>query len=378
MILKHLVAATIGLASIAATAAGSATASDYPLHVRDLAGREVTIPAEPQRIVLQDGRDIWELALLDRADPVRRIVTWNNILMREDPASFNVIAGKWPQARSIPDMGFGDDGQVNAEQLIASRPDLVVIQQRALGSFVQAGLDKRLAQLNIPLIAIDTFNAPVPGATQSVALLGKVLNRETEAAAYTSFYDTHLKRLRDTVAASGRSPRVFVEVLAGREGPEQCCFTHGKAGWGLMVEAIGAHNIGSELVTGAAGNVTLETVIARKPDVYVETGRMSTKAGTAFVPLGYGADKANIDAAMGVLARRPGMEAIKAITQNRIVAIWHLFYSHPYNIVGLEWLAKFAFPEQFRDLDPAATYQAILSDFTQLPATPFRHAEAAN
>ena len=44
-------------------------ATQYPLTVTDLDGRQVTLAKEPQRIILQDGRDIMTLALLDRNNP---------------------------------------------------------------------------------------------------------------------------------------------------------------------------------------------------------------------------------------------------------------------------------------------------------------------
>ncbi|HWU65062.1 MAG TPA: ABC transporter substrate-binding protein [Ensifer sp.] len=369
-------AATAGLALVAGITVANAT--DYPLTVTDLAGKTVTIQSEPQRIALQDGRDISILALLDRDDPFKRVVVWNNILKSDDAAAWNVFSRTWPADAAKPfDMGFGDNGDVNPEQLIANKPQVVIIQRRAYDSFVQAGLDKKLAELGIPLLAIDTFTAPVPNAAASVELLGKVLNREKEASDYVSFYNAHLNKLKATVAASGKKPSVFVEALAGRQGPEQCCFTHGKAGWGALVEAAGLRNIGSDLIKGASGDVTLETVIGQKPDVYVFTGRQSSKAGNAMVPLGYKADKAKIDAAMTTLEARPGFASVAAAKNDQVYAMWHLFYSHPYNIVAIEWLAKFALPKEFADLDPDKTYKSILSDFTRLPSEQFIYAEQA-
>lgn len=369
-------AATAGLAILAGITVANAT--QYPLTVTDLAGKTVTIPSEPQRIALQDGRDLSILALLERDDPFKRIVVWNNLFKQDDAASWKVFSKNWPEDAAKPvDMGFGDDGQVNPEELIAQKPQVVIIQRRAYDSFVQAGLDKKLAELHIPLLAIDTFNSPVPGATASVDLLGKVLNREKEAADYVSFYNAHLDKLRAAVAATGKHPSVFVEALAGRQGPEQCCFTHGKAGWGALVEAAGLHNIGSDLLKGAAGDVTMETVIAKKPDVYVFSGRLSPKAGNAMVPLGYDADKAKVQSAMATLEARPGFSAIEAARNDQVYAMWHLFYSHPYNIVAIEWLAKFAFPKELADLNPDDTYKTILTKFTKIPAEPFIYAQQA-
>ncbi len=47
-----------------------AMAQNWPVTVTDLDNRSVTIPKEPQRIILQDGRDILALALLERDNPL--------------------------------------------------------------------------------------------------------------------------------------------------------------------------------------------------------------------------------------------------------------------------------------------------------------------
>ncbi len=366
-----------GLFAAACVLSNAAHATDYPLTVTDMAGRTVTIAEEPQRIALQDGRDAAMMALLDRDAPLHRVVVWNNILRRGDPNGWKLFADKWPAANDIPDMGFGDNGQVDAEKLVANKPQLVVIQGRALGSIKEAGVDKRLAELNIPLLVVDSFNKPVPDAATSVDLLGKVLNREKEAADYSGFYLAHLKHIQDVTATVSPKARVFIEALAGRSGPEQCCFTHGKVGWGPLVEAAGAVNIGAELLPKASGEVTLETVLAQKPDVYVMTGSQSSRTGAALVPFGYGADPAKVSAALALLEKRPGFSALGAAQEGRVFGIWHGFYNHAYNIVGVEHLAKMAYPKQFADLDPDETFRTILAKFTTLAAAPFLHAEAA-
>ncbi len=361
-------------------AAAPAWATQYPLTVTDEAGRQVTIPAQPERVALQDGRDVTLLALLDRQDPFQRLVIWNNIPSRDDPAMWAGLRQAWPAAGAIPDMGFGDDGQMDAERLLAARPQLVVAQRRALDTMTESGVVQRLQNLHIPLLVIDSFNDPVGGVPRSVGLLGQALDREDEARDYTTFYADHLNRLTAAIQSvpQAERPSVFVEVLAGRQGVSQCCFTHGDVGWGKLVAAIGARNIGSELLgQHPTGDVTMETAIERRPDVYVMTGTARSTPGTSLVPFGYGGEQAGVDAALARLAARPGFAQIGAARAGRVFGIWHSFYNHNYNIVGLEYLAKFAYPQIFTDLDPMATWHEILSRFTRLPDSPILFAAPA-
>lgn len=354
-----------------------AQATQYPLTVTDLAGRQVTIPRRPERIVLQDGRNISILAMLDREDPFGRVVLWNNIPSRADEGFWNILRGAWPKAAAIPDMGFGDNGQVNAEQVITARPQMVLAEARALTALREAGVDQRLAQLNIPLLLVDSFDDPVPNAVRSVELLGQVLDREAEAAEFASFARERAARLQAGIAAAGPRPKVFIETRAGFAGPEACCFTQGRVGWGPMVEAAGGHNIGADILPGASGEVTMETVISRRPDIYIMTGANWRGRGAVTLPFGYGADQGAIATSMARLEARPGFAQLEATRQGRVLGIWHGFYNHTLNIVGLEALAKAFHPQQFAGLDPEDTYRTILARFTRIPAQPFLVSTAA-
>jgi iron complex transport system substrate-binding protein len=365
----RLIAAALATASL--MMAAPARATEYPVTVTDTAGRTVTITQKPTRVALQDGRDINMMALLDRDDPFARVVIWNNFISRVDAGRWQILRKRWPNAAAIPDMGFADDGQINLEELLASKPQLVIAQRHVMGAFQAAGIDRILAQLNIPLLYVDTFNDPVGNAPRSVALIGKVLDREAEAAEYDQFYADHLNHLQDTISRLPDRPKIFVEVKAGVSGLDQCCFTHGSIGWGKLVAAIGARNLGAELLRGgASGDVSLETVIANQPDVYLMTGQQWPGSASVAVPYGYGAAPEAAAASLARLERRPGFSQIAAAQHGQVYGIWHMFYDNTYNIVGLEYLAKYAYPQAFADLDPAETYRTMIANFTKIPAAP--------
>lgn len=348
-------------------ASSSAVATTYPVTLSDFDGQKITLNKEPQRIVVQDGRDILALALLDRANPFQRVVAWNNLLKKSDGQTWRLMLGKWPQAGQITDMGFSDKGEVNLESVIAQRPDLMIAQLRSKPSLTQTGVLAKLAQLGIPVMFIDTFNDPVKDAPASVTLLGEALNREAEAQQYTRFYQQHYQAIQDQVRTVSPKPRVFIEAKAGLSGLESCCFTHGHVGWGSMVEAVGATNIGSELLPGATGDVSLEKVIATKPDAYIVSGSQWASKNNAAVPFGYGVTQQQVDTAFNTMKQRPGFAQLQPVKAGRFYGIYHNFYNHPWNIVGIEYLAKFIYPQQFSQLDPANSWHEIVTRFTTIP-----------
>ena len=231
IITPRIIALALFVASL--MTAMQARATTYPVTVTDTAGRTVTVTQKPMRVALQDGRDINMMALLDRNDPFSRVVVWNNFISRVDPGRWQILRKRWPNAAAIPDMGFADDGQVNLEQLLASKPQLVIAQRRVMGVFQSAGIDRILAELNIPLLYVDTFNDPVGNAPRSVALIGKVLDREGRSGGRCDqFYADHLDIFGHN-CPTARPSKVFVEVRAGLSGLNQCCFTHGNVGCSL-------------------------------------------------------------------------------------------------------------------------------------------------
>ncbi|MFK3779060.1 ABC transporter substrate-binding protein [Agrobacterium sp. NPDC089420] len=350
-------------------AAFSAAATEYPVTVTDISGRSVEIKSEPQRIVVQDGRDIFALSLLDRDDPLKRVVAWNNIVSRSDPQSWNVFKTTWPEsAAKAVDMKFGDEGQINFEQVVAAKPDLIIYQVRVRNALEEGDALKRFESLGVPVLLIDTELEPAINAPKTVSLLGTALNREKEAKEYTDFYAARLAEINKAIEGKEK-PKVFVEAKAGQKGPESCCFTHGDVYWGKLVSEAGGINLGSALVKGRTGDVTLETIISSAPDVFVMTGSPFSNDGSVSPPFGIGADKAGIEAALGALEKRKGFDLIKAVKNDRVYGIYHQLYASAMNIYALEYLAKAFYPDALKNLDPEADLEKIVTEFTGLPKT---------
>ncbi|CAI0707323.1 ABC transporter substrate-binding protein [Serratia ficaria] len=362
--MKSPVSRLVCALALALPLSGFATA--YPLTVTDMDGRKVTLSHEPQHVILQDGRDILTLALLDREDPFRRVVAWNNMPKKQDTATWTLLKSTWPQAAGILDMGFNDQGQVDLESVIAKRPDLMIAQLRAKAALEQSGVLTSLKGLHIPVVFVDYELNPAKNTAPSIDLLGRVLNQETRAREYTDFYRQKYRAIRQQVAAIKIKPTVFIEPIAGNS--DNCCFTHSHNGWGGLVESVGATNIGSSLLPGGAGFVSLEKIIAMKPDVYLMTGSVRPNANV--IPFGYNVSAPAVADAFDKLTRRTGVANLAPVEDHRAYGVYHHFYNHPYNIIGMEILAKDIYPQQFGQLDPTADYHRLIRKFTRIPDQP--------
>ncbi len=366
MTLKKIIAAAGGLALFITPLI--AQAQSWPITVKDIDNRTVTVEHEPQRIILQDGRDIFALALLERDNPFAKVVAWNNLPKKQDTETWNVLKDKWPEAEKILDMKFSDQGNVDLETVISRQPDLMIAQLRAKPSLVQSGVLTKLEALHIPVIFVDYELHPVENTLPSIALLGKVLGQTARAQAYIDFYQQRLDKIHQRLATASKKPLVFIEPIAGVGGLDNgCCFTHARNGWGGLVEAAGGINIGSQLLPGATGNVSVEKIISLNPDYYLMTGSKRPGKGTAIIPFGYNVPAGEVTTAFNALVGRQGVASIPAVAQGHTGALYHHFYNNPYNIVAIETLSKIFYPTLFKDVDPQADYHAIITDFTHIP-----------
>jgi iron complex transport system substrate-binding protein len=364
--LKKLIAAAGGLALFITPLI--AQAQSWPVTVKDMDNRTVTVEHEPQRIILQDGRDIFALALLARENPFARVVAWNNLPKKQDTETWNVLKRKWPEAEKILDMKFSDQGNVDLETVLSRQPDLMIAQLRAKPSLVQSGVLTKLEALHIPVLFVDYELHPVKNTLPSIALLGQVLGQTERAQAYIDFYQQRLDKIHQRLATVSKQPLVFIEPIAGVGGLDNgCCFTHARNGWGGLVEAAGGTNIGSQLLPGASGNVSVEKIISLNPDYYLMTGSKRPGKGSAIIPFGYNVPAEKVTAAFNALVARQGVAAIPAVAQGHTGALYHHFYNNPYNIVAIEALSKIFYPALFNDMDPQADYHAIIADFTHIP-----------
>lgn len=351
-------------AGLAASAGAAATT--WPLQITDMDNQQITLAKEPQHVILQDGRDILALALLDREDPFKRVVAWNNLAKKQDPQSWALLKKTWPEATNIIDMGFNDQGEVNLESVIAQKPDLMIAQLRAKPALKQTGVLDTLQRLHIPVVFVDYELHPAQNTANSVTLLGKVLNQEARAKEYTDFYHQRWNAMQQKIAQVKQKPTVFIEPIAGNS--DSCCFTHGHNGWGGLVEAVGGKNIGSALLPGASGFVALEKIIAMEPDVYIMSG--SKRPNNSVLPFGYNVALQDVTATFNKLTSRTGLQQIAPVKEGRVYGVYHHFYNHPYNIIGMEILAKDLYPAAFSTLDPTADYHQIITRFTKLPDDP--------
>lgn len=349
-------------AALAATALLCAGPVAQARQVTDLAGRVVTVPDHPQRVLLGEGRFVFAMALLDRKDPVARVVGWQGELKQQDPYSWAQLVKRYPKAADVPLIGKTSEASVSPEKIVSLAPDVAVFSLSGHGPGRNNPMIAALQAAGIPIVFIDFRQHPVQNTVPSMRILGQALDRQAEADAYIAFYEERLARVRKIVqpVPAAQRPRVFVEMLAGVW--PACCHTTGNGSFGDLLEAAGGVNVAAPVLPGAIGDVSLEFLLDAKPDIYVATGSRS-EPGRPGLLVGPGATRRVSADSLTVLLDRDGIRDLDAVKHHRAYGIWHAFYNSPYNVAAIEAMAKWFYPDRAAALNPEDTLDSLARQF---------------
>ncbi len=278
------------------------TPSRYPMTVTDMAGREVTIPAEPQRIVSLAPSITEILFALNLGDQVAGVTEFCNYP---------------PEATEKPKVGGFSD--VNMEKLLEAQPDLVIAASIHIAQVVPE-LEKR----GLPVLVVDAHD--FPGVLESIRLVGKVAGAEKAAEALTAQMQERADQVAQAVAGRPR-PRVYWEL-------DPTFWTVGPGSFVQdLIERAGGENIAAN-AEAAWVQLSAEAIIAADPEVIF----------LADHPWGESAE---------TVKARPGWGKISAVVNGRIVELTQeqtdiVSRPGPRVVDALELIARALHPDAFQ------------------------------
>lgn len=273
-----------------------ATAPAFPVTVTDDVGREVTVDAEPQRIVSlapANTEIVAALGLLDRLVGVTSFCDY--------PAEVDGI-----------DV-IGDFASPNLEAVAGAEPDLVLAT-----AGVQADVVTQLEELGAVVIAVDP--AGLEPLFDSIGMVGTVTGASAEADTLVSSMRAELDEIAAAVEGEPSVP-VFLEIA------QDPLFT---AGPGTLLHDLIVAAGGTNIVT-QEGYVAYSTeqLVAEDPNVYLATkGSMSDPDD---------------------LASRPGFAELTAVRTDRVAVLDDNLVSRPGPrvIEGVRQIAEALHPDAF-------------------------------
>lgn len=289
--------------------------------ITDAGGRTVTIPDKVER-VFAAGPPASILLYTFAPD---LLLGWTRGHDPEQCALLGAAACDKPEVGRLTGRG----NTTNLEVLLKLKPDLILDVGTVNETYVSLA-NRVQEQTGIPYVLLDgRFEAIAPVYRQ----LGELTHRESDAAAFAHYAEQTITTIKGRIDKIPEAQRPRVYYGRGPRGLET------GLGGSINVETIeflGAHNVAGERRGGIA-TVSVEQVLAWNPDVIVT------------IEPGF-AESVRSD---------PVWAPIKAVATGRIYLSprlpfsWVDFPPSVNRLVGLWWLAKALYPEQFpEDLRP--------------------------
>lgn len=350
---------------------GTAPDSTAKTTVTDLLGRQVQVRIPVRRVILGEGRQLYLVAALDTANPLRRIVGWRKDLIQSDPDTYGAYLRRYPEIAKVPTFGGFEDGTFDIEQAISQQPDVIILNIEAQHATEDARYIEKLDALGIPVVYVDFRNNSMQNTEPTMRLFGQLFGEDARAEAFIAFRNQQIRRVTDVIEAlQPPRPKVFIERIGGYT--DDCCLSFGNENFGRFVELAGGHNIASAIIPNTFGQLNAEQVIVADPAQVIVTSAnwQAFAPGGHWVGVGPGADLAEARRKLQWFTQRPAYAGIKAQQTGDFHAVWHQFYNSPYQFIAIQQLAKWFHPELFADLDPDATFREFHERFLPVPYEP--------
>jgi iron complex transport system substrate-binding protein len=324
-----IAAAVLAVALIAMACATSSSASGPGSQtLTDTAGRKVKVPA-PSAI-----RRVATVGYSTTLDSFIYVVGAQNLLVNGIPPAdsatfllpYQVLA---PRLLHLPNVESTIDGALDPEELLALKPNVVLTSDAATAQQVQS--------LGIPALVVFDLGSG-SAIERDVSLVGKLLGRQTQAAAYTGYFQGVINQAKQGVASIPAATRP--SALYADFGPLTQPTT--VEGWEFGV--LGVRNV----VPGVVPDhfpFTDEQVYVWNPDYIV----------------------CQQPADLPQFTKSPAFATLGAVKDGHVEVIPSGFNIWGDNTVeiplGILWTAKYLFPSQFANVDLAQQTTSFYSRF---------------
>ena len=293
--------------------AGAASAADTR-SVTDSSGRRAEVPARVERVYAAGGPASIFLYTL----APEKMLGWNRPLSAEERA---FVPARFAE---LPTLGrlTGRGNTANVEVVLAARPDLI-FDYGSLTSTYRSLADRTQQQLGVPYLLFDGSLSAIPDVCRRVGELLGVGGRGRELGRYAERLLAETDRRVARVPVAQR-PRVY--YARGPKGLE----TAARGSINVeSLERLGAHNV-AEMPGGLAA-VSPEQVLGWDPEIVIA-----------------------IDPAFVASVRAdPLWKNVRAVRDGRVYLVpqapfpWVDFPPSVNRLIGLKWLGRIFYPEQF-------------------------------
>jgi len=309
----------------------------YPRTITTATGENVTIYKPLKRIVVLN-TDIAETIRVLGADG-RIVGISDTIAKRTDffpMISKKPIVGGWKE--------------IDPEAVLELEPDAVF----AYGTWPGPEYIEDKLPTTITVIRLDFFKPEE--LREGMETFGYLLGEESNANRYLEWHDKYVGVVEDKVSEipEDEKPIVFLDKSNADSMSERKTYSEG-TGMHQLCELAGGNNIAitAELV-GTYPTIDTEKILEQDPEVIVGLSRKG----------GYKTDdESGMEEEHKRIIGLPGFGSVTAVEDERVYLMDGSISFGSVYPVGLAYMAKWFYPEEFEDLDPQAIHQEYVDKF---------------
>ncbi len=282
-------------------APATAKKTAYPITVKDSEGREITLQAEPKRIVSVVPGNTELLFALGKGSSIIAHSEWDDY-----PA----------QAKEIKEIV--DYFKLDYEKLVAMKPDLILVTNGTLD------VRKKLTdeyKMNVFVVAPGTMD----DLYTVLKTLGVALDAQEQAEKVVADMKKTVDEVTAKVAKATSKPKVYLEASYDKD--KGSIYTTGSGTFqDTLITLAGGINAAAE-VKGSWVEYSMEKLAAANPD-FIITGK----------------------GAAATVKERNGWGGLKAVKESKVFAIDDgnlIARPGPRLVLGLKWMAETIHPELF-------------------------------
>lgn len=300
----------------------------------DSAGRYVEVPYPLKRVVCLSGDAAMALVALGAKDTIVGISQYD-------------VGEPWaPNVTNI-----GDCFRPNVEAVIASNPQVVITYVKWPNP---EELESKLPK-HIKVVRLDFYKPSSLFA--EFRLLALLVNKTERAENVIAYYEQIFNNIRGCVEKIKPEKRVRVYFESYTDysaaGPG--------SGWDELLRLAGGLNVYADAPT-AYPKVNPEDVIARNPDIIVKS-----ISSTAFKAYGAISDEP-LREIRDKIVKRPGWSEINAVKSGKVYLLCSHMHHELFGLISeVAYLAKWFYPDLFKDLDPSAIHKHFLEEDLGIP-----------
>lgn len=299
-------------------------------NITDMAGRTVSVPS-PIESVICTSPSMTTVVYMIAPDKLKAINdNWK-------PNQLEFVPDKYKDLPVIG--GWYGTHEANYEEFISKAPDVVFESVRA--NDIDTINDRQDKMGDIPVVGV--FDTSIlTNNSNTILFVGKLLGEEATAQKLVDFNEKNIKDITGTVSSIPNKKNVYYA-----EGDNGLKTDGSKSQHAQLIKLAGGNNVADSVADTKAVDVSIEQVISWNPDVIITTD-----------PEFY--DNVYKDS---------NWAEINAVKNHDV----YLAPQSPYNwfdmpvginmIMGLPWVAKCIYPDEFKDLDLVGETQYFYSNF---------------